>query len=65
MEYDPVKDTLQDLIERLEVLPRHQMSLPVTHYDYLGLLYLLRSLYQNITSLRDSDQGKCSSDEVE
>ena len=37
------KSELEGMIERFESLPEHAMLMPITHYDYLTLLYLLKA----------------------
>lgn len=48
-------DTLEEMIGRIERLPDHVMVQPITHYDFLSLLYLMKSLFREESS--DSQKG--------
>lgn len=36
--------SIQSIIDRCESLPDHALSMPINHYDYLSLLYLLKAI---------------------
>ena len=50
MEEKPKKEQLMDILNEMimtyEGLPEHAKSSPVTHYDHISLLLLLRELFK-------------------
>jgi len=39
-------DILQEMITTFENLPQHAMATPITHYDYISLLLLMKELFK-------------------
>jgi hypothetical protein len=40
---------VEDMIKNYENLPQHAMLVPITHYEVLSMLYLLRSILDCIS----------------
>jgi len=40
-------DILEEMIKTYEGLPEHAKSSPVTHYDHISLLLILRELFKS------------------
>lgn len=39
-------EILEEMIKTYENLPQHAMGTPITHYDYVSLLLLVRELFK-------------------
>lgn len=39
-------EILEEMIKSFENLPQHAMGAPITHYDYLSLMFLIRELFK-------------------
>ncbi len=39
-----ILDSIEHIISTIEGLPSHAMSTPITHYDYVSLLFILSSM---------------------